>query len=505
MKKSTLFIQIGILAAILIVINLISEGLYFRLDFTEDKRYTLSDATKNILEELDEVITAKAYFTEGLPPQLAYVKKDLRDQLIEYEDRSNGNIVFEFINPNESEELKREALQNGIAPLSINVVEDDQRQQLQAFLGVVFKSGDKTEVIPVVQPGASLEYDLTTSIKKISIDDKPKVGVIQGYGEPAINEITQLNQQLSVLYDVEPFNIRDTAMIPLYYKSLVWISPADTINPNDLAKLDQYLDNGGNLFLAHSNVQGNLQTGQLTRANDIGLVKWVRQKGVEMGNQFVIDAQCASVTVQQRSGFFTINSQVEFPYFPQFNNFEEHPVTGGLEGILLPFTNPLQIINQDTTRRIVPLVSSSEVSGVRQPPVYVDIQKKWKESDFTNPDQVVSVAIEGIGTGGGKMVIISNGRFIVNGSGQQMQQLNPDNISFASNAVDWLSDDTGLIALRTKGVTNRPLESVETTTKELLKYGNVFAPILILLVYGFVRRSVRSRKRQKWLQGNYDK
>ncbi|MFT4736658.1 MAG: ABC-type uncharacterized transport system involved in gliding motility auxiliary subunit [Cyclobacteriaceae bacterium] len=84
-----------------------------------------------------------------------------------------------------------------------------------------------------------------------------------------------------------------------------------------------------------------------------------------------------------------------------------------------------------------------------------------------------------------------------------MQQLNADNINFASNSIDWLSDDTGLISLRTKGITNRPIESIEDPTKEFLKYGNVFAPIFIILLYGLIRRSRLSAKRQRWSQGNY--
>ncbi len=503
MKKSKIFTQIGIVVAIVVILNLISDALYFRLDFTEDRRYTLSDATKNILEDLEDVITVQAYFTKDLPPQLAYVRKDLQDQLIEYEDRSNGNIVFEFINPNESEELKQEAFQNGIAPVSINVVENDQRQQLQAFMGVVFKSGERTEVIPLIQPGAAMEYDLTTSIKKLAIADKPKVGMIQGYGEPSFQAFPQLLQQLSVLYDVEPFNIRDTTIVPSFYRSLIWVSPADTIAPYDFVKLDNYLNQGGNIFLAYSNVKGDLQTSLLSRADNIGLAGWIAQKGVTPGDQFIIDAQCASVTVQQRSGFFTINSQVEFPYFPQVNNFADHPTTSGLEAIVLPFVNALNITGQDTTISINPLIFSSEVSGLQMPPIYVDIQRKWAERDFVQPEQIIAASIEGIGDAGGKMIIISNGQFIVNGEGQQVQQLSPDNVNFASNAVDWLSDDTGLIDLRTKGVTSRPLDPVEDGTKNIIKYGNVFAPIFLILVYALVRRSNNARKRQKWAQENY--
>jgi gliding-associated putative ABC transporter substrate-binding component GldG len=502
MKKSTLFVQLAIVIVILVVLNLISESLYFRLDFTEDRRYTLSDATKNVLEDLDDVITVKAFFTKDLPPQLAYVRNDLQDQLIEYEDRSGGNIVFEFINPNESEQLKQEAMQNGIAPISINVVENDQRQQLQAFMGVVFKAGDRTEVIPLVQPGAAMEYDLTTSIKKLSIQDKPKVGVIQGYGEASLASIPQLNQQLSVLYDVENFSIRDTSTIPAYYRSLIWISPADSVNPSDFAKLDQYLNNGGKLFLAYAPVKGDLQTSMLSSGPNIGIRSWVGQKGLTMADQFVIDAQCAAVTVQQRQGFFTINSQVEFPYFPQVTNFAEHPMTSGIEAIVFPFVSPLIVNNQDTTLKVTPLVYSSDVSGTQSPPVYIDIQKRWNERDFVQPEQILAAAVEGIGNGG-KMVVVTNGTFVVNGEGQQQQQLSPDNVNLASNAIDWLSDDTGLIDLRTKGVTNRPLESIEDSTKNLLKYGNVFAPILIILIYAGIRRSNMSRKRQRWTQGNY--
>ena len=107
----------------------------------------------------------KAYFTEDLPAQLGYIRNELRDQFVEYENHSDGNFVFEFINPNVSDELKREAIQNGITPVSINVVEDDQRQQIQAFMGVLIQADDQ-KVIPVVQPGSGLEYEITTSIKK---------------------------------------------------------------------------------------------------------------------------------------------------------------------------------------------------------------------------------------------------------------------------------------------------------------------------------------------------
>ena len=202
MKKSKLFIQGSMVLAIILVVNLLSEVAYFRIDFTEDKRYTLGKATRSILEDLDEVITVKAYFTEDLPAQLGYIKDELRDQFIEYENRSNGNFVFEFINPNTSDELKQEAMKNGITPVSINVVEDDQRQQIQAFMGVLIQADGQKEVIPLIQPGSGLEYEITTSIKKIILKKKPKIGLIQSDNGVTLGAIPQLVQQLSVMYEI---------------------------------------------------------------------------------------------------------------------------------------------------------------------------------------------------------------------------------------------------------------------------------------------------------------
>ncbi|WP_421896812.1 GldG family protein [Marinoscillum sp.] len=501
MNRKNIIIQLGIVLAIILVANLISNELYFRLDFTEDNRYTFSDATREVIDELNGVITVKAYFSEDLPPQLMKNRQDFQDQLVEYENRSQGNIVFEFVNPNENEEAERDAQQNGVSPVMINVTERDQVQQMRAYMGAVLKMDDRTEVIPLVQPGAAMEYAITTAIKKVSIADKPKLGLIQGYGEPSLQALPQMMDQLSVLYNVEPFRLRDTAAVPGYYRALIWINPKDSVNQADFAKLDRYLSQGGGVFVAHSSVEGDLQQGLLSRTTDVGLKGWLATKGLVLGDQFVVDAQCASVNVQQRQGFFTINSQVEFPYFPTVNNFADHAITSGLESVMFPFVSPLSFNNRDTSWTQVPLVYSSENSGIVTPPSYIDIQKKWSKGDFPQGAQIL---VAGLDNGMARIGVAANGTFCVNGEGQRPQQQNQDNINLASNMIDWIADDTGLIDLRTKGITSRPLESVEDSTKAMIKYGNVFAPILLILIYAFIRKQMNQRKRQKWMQGNFE-
>ena len=89
------------------------------------------------------------------------------------------------------------------------------------------------------------------------------------------------------------------------------------------------------------------------------------------------------------------------------------------------------------------------------------------------------------------------------GEGQQQQAVNEDNVNFASNAVDWLSDDTGLIDLRTKAVTNRPLAQLEDAERNIYKWVNALLPIIIILIVGIVRKQRYSRKRSAWIQGNF--
>ena len=145
--------------AIVIVINLLSEQFYLRLDFTEEKQYTLSKASKDILNDLQEPITVKAYFSKDVPAQLIKTKRDFQEMLVEYGKLSGHMLVYEFISPNEDEQLEMEAMQNGIQPVMINVREKDQMKQQKAYMGAVLNLGESKEVIPVIEPGLAMILD----------------------------------------------------------------------------------------------------------------------------------------------------------------------------------------------------------------------------------------------------------------------------------------------------------------------------------------------------------
>ena len=499
--QTTILLSIGIV----LLVNIIASKFFFRLDYTEDQRYTLSKATKDILSQLNDPVTISAYFSQDLPPNIEQVRQDFRDMLIEYSSYSDGLIVYEFINPSETQESEMKAQQNGIQPIMINVRERDQMKQQRAYLGAIVQMGDSKEVIPFIQPGAAMEYALSTNIKKLAIKDKPKIALLQGHGEASLNSIQQLNAQLSILYTVDQLNFTDTSGVPPEYKTLVIIAPQDTVPPLHFSYLDDFLNRGGSLLIALNTVNGDLSNGMGNKVFT-GFESWLKGKGIEVEDNFVIDASCSNVMVRQQQGPFMMNTPVQFPYLPVITNFTEHPITDGLESVVLLFASPMRITNTDTSEVIIPLATTSTKSGVQNAPLQFDIMKQWTLNDFPLSSLPVAMSVESkvSGTPGYKMVIFSDGDFAVNGEGQNAQKLSDDNVSLMSNAIDWLSDDTGLIELRTKGVSSRPLDtSLEDGTKTLLKYLNFLLPIILIIVYGVVRFQIRRKRRNELMSTEF--
>lgn len=491
-----------LVAAILLMVNVLSNRLFLRADLTADKQYTLGKATKGILNNLDQPLTVTAYFTEGLPPQYASIKNDFKDLLVEYNSRSNGRVAYEFKDPNVDPQVEQDAQQKGIAPVMIQVREKDQYQNQKAYLGAIVQMGDQQDVIPFIQPGGAMEYALTTSIKKIAVTNKPSVGFVQGHGEPGLDALSQAAQSLSILYSPEPVNLN--APIPPKFTTLAILAPKDSIPQSHFQVLDGFLARGGKLFVGINTIDGDFSTAQGNIVST-GLESWLATKGIQIENSFIVDANCGTISVRQ--GNFPFPMQVNFPYFPKISSFSDHPITRGLESAMLQFASPITFMGGDSSLKFTPIAFSSEKSGTVNVPMYFDVQKKWMNNDFPMSKLPVAGVLEGniSGNAPSKIVVVSDGDFAVNGPrGQQQQQRQPDNISLLVNGIDWLSDDTGLIDLRTRAVTSRPIKEMDDGTRSMLKYLNFLLPIGLVLLYGFFRFGRRNRLRTKRQLENYE-
>ena len=503
MKLNRIQLTVLLVTSIIIVINLLADQYYFRLDFTEDKQYTMSNATKDILKNLQNPVTIKAYFSEDLPAQLVKTRRDFQEMLVEYGKISGNQVVFEFIDPGEDNETETEAMQAGIQPLIINVREKDQMKQQKAYMGAVLNISNTSEIIPVIEPGTAMEYALSTAIKKLSVTDKPSVGLLQDHGEPTISEMTQVNLELSILYNFEHLYLTDSTTIPARFHTIAIVRPTDSIPDYQFSQLDEFLAGGGRLFIALNRVSGNLQNAYGMAINT-GIESWLENKGVHVNDNFVIDANSVNVTMQQQVGNAIHISSILMPYIPIINNFADHPITKGLEAVVMQFVSSLDFTG-DSGLTFTPLVITSEKSAVQPTPQYFNYQRRWTEFDFPMQNLVVGAAIEGnlAGDISSKIVVIADGDFPVNGPRGQQQQLQQDNVSLMVNSIDWLSDDTGLISLRTKGISSRPIKDMEDSRRTFLKWLNFLLPILLILIYGFIRFQFRRNQRVIRMEENW--
>ncbi|MEM7369090.1 MAG: Gldg family protein [Bacteroidota bacterium] len=507
LTQSTLVIRLLLYIAIFLALNLLASSSFFRLDFTADKRYTLSESTKDILQNLDEPVTVTAYFSDNLPAQLKVVEGDFKDLLSEYRTKSGNNVVYEFIDPTDDEALQAEIGQGGIYPLQIQAREKDEITTVQAFAGAIVKSGNQQEVLPRVLQISGLEYSLSAAIKKMSVADKPKIGFIQGHGEPGLDKLIQAQQELANLYQIDTVSLSGGPAAWADFKTLVLLGPSSTIPPDELAQLDEFLASGGRLFVGINAVGGDLQAQAPWDRISTGLENWLTGKGVMVEQAFVLDAVSAQINMQRRQGFFVVNQPINFYYFPNIRNFKEHPVTTGLEEVMLQFASPITIINTDSSVRISPLATTSEQSGKQAPPAYFNPEKQWTQADFSYGLQNVAVSLEGKmgGETETKMVVIADGDFPLNPSPQQPAPAN--NVNLLVNSIDWLTDDTGLIALRTKGVEARPLQKLmgeeDAGTRTVVKILNFLLPLLIVIIFGIIRNQKRKTQALKWKAEDY--
>ncbi|MEK6565957.1 MAG: GldG family protein, partial [Bacteroidota bacterium] len=165
-KKTQALTRAALILGILILVNFISIRLFGRLDLTKQGVYTLSDASRKLVGSLDDRVNVKAYFTEDLPAPYNSYRRTVLDILNEYKAYSSGNLTFEFISP-QGEKGEQEAQQQGIPPAQVNVFKEDKLEVVRAYFGLIFLSEDRKETLPTVQNLGSLEFDVSSTIKRL--------------------------------------------------------------------------------------------------------------------------------------------------------------------------------------------------------------------------------------------------------------------------------------------------------------------------------------------------
>jgi gliding-associated putative ABC transporter substrate-binding component GldG len=497
-KLHQIYLSILLILTILILLNILVARHFVRIDLTQNKQYTLSKATKTIIKHLDAPVTIVAYFSKQLPPQLITLRRQLINTLEDYRAVSKDKIIFQVLDPNKNQKLEQQAVREGISPLIVAIREKDQMKQQKVYMGLVIKYKDKKQVIPYISPNSSLEYLITSAIKKLTIKTKPEIGILQGFGCPTFHQMQGFINALSVMYKPVPLYFDSTKNNLFNYKVVAIIAPEDSIPKQLLSQIEQYLNNGGRLFLALNAVKGLLNDNPpMGVATNTGLVPWLQQQfNVKLYKSFIVDARCGNITIQQ--GNFPIPVQIPFPYFPIISDFANHPITKGLSAVMMTFASPIEFHGDSSKIHFKPIAFTSKNTGLENPPVLFSVSKNWSEADFPYHHLIVGAVLW---SNKWRMTLFGDGDFMQFPAGERYEK--SDNVSLAVNSIDWLSDDMGLIQLRAKGIKYHPLKQLKSSTKTLIKYANFIVPILIVLILGLIRIQKNKSKQRKLKNSAY--
>lgn len=511
----------------LVLLNILGLRHFVRLDLTRDGRFTLGEATVETLQNLRDPVTIRAFFTSDLPPPFSTNARYVRDLLEEYHSMSDGAVRFEFVDPvsaeteedkdkkkdvkrdifgravRESTSVEQEMQALGIPSVQVQVNEDDKLEVKRAYMGIAVQYGDETEVIPMVQSTEGLEYDLTTLVRKLSREETPKVGFLVGHQGPDPGEkLRQALGLLSQLYELQPVDLSaEEATVPEGLNALLVIGPATPLSESEQRALDSFIASGGAVAFLLDRVAPDLRTFTTTDA-DHGLDDLLQTYGVTIEPGLVIDAEAATINVEQQRGFMRIAQPIRYPLVPQPKRLDpEHPLTRGLSQVVFPFMSPIAV--SDDAQNAEVLVESSEKSWVQQAPHDLNPGQEWSglALDDAEPHPLV-VALSGPlprhfaddgsneePSGDARVVVIGGSTFI------QDQFFSAGNQALVMNLMDWLVLDEALLAIRARGLAAAPLEELDEGQRATVRYANVVGLPLAFVLFGIVRWRMRERRR----------
>lgn len=500
---------------IIILINLISVGHFSRLDLTEGKIYTLSEASRRVVGQIKDRLTIKAFFSENLPDPYSSTARYLKDQLDEYKAYSHGQLAYEFLDPGTKEELEKEAASFRIPPVQVNVIQDDKFELKKVYMGLAFLYEDRQEVIPLVQNTVGLEYDITSTIKRLTSKEVKKVAFLTGHQEPDIyQEVRAVQETLAKTYDVQTLDLSDK-LVPDGIEVLIVLNPKEALSDWEKLAIDQFLIKGGKVAFLINKVETQIETSK-AELLDLKLDDWLTQYGVKIRSDLVFDARNTRINIQQRRGWFTITNTVPYPFFPEIHDLERsHVIAKDLENLTFYFPSSLDLSPAEKHNLTTTVLArSSKKSGLQEGQFNINPLGRLPASDFnkesiplvaiirgsfksffadrdlpdTKPVEVEEIVKEG---GEGRLVVVGDGNFV-----QDKYLGNRNNLAFFLNLVDWLAQDEDLIAIRSREVTSRPLKEITAGKKQLVKYSSLFGPPGLVIFCGLLYWQVRRVKRK---------
>ena len=551
-------VSIAVLVVGLILLNVIGNYFYKRFDLTQDKRFTLSEEAKEIVDYVDSPIIVDVFLKGNFPPEFRRLQSET-EQLLEEFSAYNSHIKFDFINPTEkgNEAFQSQFEKFGLTPAQVSVTESGKQSTELVYPWALAHHDGKSVKIPLLknQLGATseervnsslqnLQYAFADGFKKLATQKSKKIAVLKGNGEYDDRYIADFFATLRDYYFIAPFTLDSVASNPeKTFKALegfdliVAAQPTEAFSDAEKYVLDQYIMNGGNSLWLMDATQMQMDTvsgNMFAFGKDLNLNDFFFKYGIRINPNLVKDVYSAPIVLA--SGDEREAQYNRYPWFfsPLSSSANNHPIVSNIEAVKFDYASAIDTLPNNIKKTV--LLSTSPISKIVGLPFPIDFDVEIPKNlqvvnEGPNPNEYnagevpLAVLLEGSFTSayknrvkpiklngvenkdGGKpskMVVISDGDIIKN----QMQGNRPlelgfdkmtnqfyGNKEFLLNTVNYLLDDSGLINIRTRQIAV-PFLDPQKTVEQRSKWQtlNLLLPLGLLALFGIAFNFYRKRR-----------
>ena len=538
--------KIGIFFGIIVLLNVVNQYVYKRFDVTADKRFTLSETTKNILSEIKTPLYITIYLEGDFPSEFKRLQTETR-QFLEEIISENSNIIIHFENPDDH----REALiKKGMMPSQLTVQEEGKFSEAIIFPWAEINFEEKTTLVSLL-PSAiaisqeqqlekaieNLGYSFSNAIHAISQKKTKNIAIITGNGE--LQDIFQYSylSEVAKKYKLAKFTLDSVASNPAQtledlatFDLAIIAKPTEQFTEKEKFTLDQFITNGGKTLWMIDNVQAeqdSLSNGgkMLAYPLDLNLTDLLFSYGIRINTYLIKDLYAAKIALATGN----IGNQPQFQNFdwffhPLVNGNPTHAITKNMMPVRLQFANQIDILQSNLKKTL--LLQSSVLTKKVGTPTIIELQsiaEEPKEEEYQDGNQLFAILLEGEFTSAyknrikpfetslfkgnsneNKMIVIADGDVGKN----QLLKGNPYDLSrdkwtnetfgnkdFILNSIDYLLDDVGLMQLRNKTIKIAKLDQQKAYKERTFwQIFNVILPLVLLASFGIIFNYLRKRK-----------
>jgi ABC-2 type transport system permease protein len=541
-KKSKRVGDLLLLANVLVwvlLLNVLASFYFFRVDLTDEKRYTIQPQTKALLQSLEDDLFVEV-FLEGndLNPEFKRLQKTIRETLDEFRIYSDNKVKFTFTNPLQAnnERARNEFIADlnarGVSPR--NVIETRNGERVEKFVfpgalvsyqgfetGVMLLRGNRAQSIN--QSIEEIEFELANAIHKLSNTNRKRVGLVSGHGELDSLAFAGFNNALLEQYDVFEVTLNRKPTIT-GYDLLIVAKPTQSFSEPDKYKLDQYIMHGGKVLFLLDRLDADMNRASeedyLAFPYDLNLDDLLFKYGVRINPDLIQDRVSGRYPIVVGGDRNQPQiMQLEWPFFPLANQYATHPITRNLDATLFRFASSMDTVKATGVKK-TPLVYTSTYARAIMAPVKVsvnDLRRQMRDETYTSGPIAMGYLLEGKfnslyknrfapegvtvdnlkeESSATKLAVIADGdiaRNDVNPRDGNPQPLGLDpftqytfaNQDFLMNTVAYMLDENGLIKARNKEIKVRPLDKLKIKNERgFWQTINLVVPLVLLIGFG---------------------